>query len=161
MKIDKDGKAWTVGGIRAPHEDRLRPYRPAGRNRNGVLVDFDSLTETEILANFGLPPLDALQKEKRMNKKELLEAAIKTVADRGVPYGGVEDNFTRIARLWKMHLLNRFDRAPDLTPADVAMMMVLMKIARLENQPNHPDSWTDVAGYAACGADITSDAPTN
>lgn len=103
-------------------------------------------------------PLDAPQPTDK--KRELLEAAIKTVADRGVPYGGVEDNFTRIARLWKSHLLNRFDRAPDLTPADVAMMMVLMKIARLENQPNHPDSWTDVAGYAACGADITSDAPT-
>lgn len=103
-------------------------------------------------------PLDAPQPTDK--KRELLEAAIKTVADRGVPYGGVEDNFTRIARLWKMHLLNRFDRAPDLTSADVAMMMVLMKIARLENQPNHPDSWTDVAGYAACGADVTSDAPT-
>jgi len=99
----------------------------------------------------------ALRGQPGNRKRELLEAAIKTVADRGVPYGGVEDNFARIARLWKMHLLNRFGSAPALNSADVAMMMVLMKIARLENQPNHPDSWTDVAGYAACGFDATAD----
>jgi len=92
-------------------------------------------------------------------KRDLLERAIKTIAERGVPYGGVEDNFGRIARLWNGHLVNRFGTAPELAPADVAMMMMLLKIARLENQSNHPDSWTDIAGYAACGAEITADDP--
>lgn len=104
-------------------------------------------------------PLDAPQpvKSTRTTKKDVLEAAIQTVADRGVPYGGVEDNFTRIARLWRTHILNRFDKPIDLTSADVAMMMVLMKVARLENQAMHPDSWIDIAGYAACGGEITWD----
>jgi len=94
-------------------------------------------------------------------KKSVLEAAIQTVADRGVPYGGVEDNFNRIARLWNAHLVNRysddrgeFDALPTLDASDVAMMMALMKIARLEADPSHADSWIDVAGYAACGGEI-------
>jgi hypothetical protein len=45
---------------------------------------------------------------------------------------------------------------PILKPADVAQMMALMKIARLENDPSHLDSWTDLAGYAACGAEISA-----
>jgi hypothetical protein len=38
-------------------------------------------------------------------------------------------------------------------------MMILMKVARLSNQSNHLDSWTDVAGYAACGANICCEEP--
>lgn len=94
-------------------------------------------------------------------KKDVLETAIQTVADRGVPYGGVEDNFGRIARLWNVHLTNRgilpevlIGSEPALNAADVAMMMALMKVARLESNPGHMDSWIDVAGYAACGGEI-------
>lgn len=97
----------------------------------------------------------------RVTKKTVLETALQTVADRGVPYGGVEDNFNRIARLWNAHLFNRFDvneggmvEIAALGPEDVAMMMALMKIARLEANPSHADSWVDVAGYAACGGEI-------
>lgn len=100
----------------------------------------------------------------RMTKTKLLDAAKATVADRGVAYGGVEDNFSRIAALWNTHIRNAGIVDPDcwareLTAVDVATMMVLMKVARLENQPNHPDSWTDIAGYAACGAEISQDLP--
>lgn len=103
------------------------------------------------------------QQKASVTKKSVLETAIQTVADRGVPYGGVEDNFQRIANLWNAHLLNRFSRElgddvathlPTLDPSDVAMMMALMKIARLEANPGHADSWVDVAGYAACGGEI-------
>lgn len=97
----------------------------------------------------------------RVTKQTVLETALQTVADRGVPYGGVEDNFNRIARLWNAHLLNRysddrgeFDALPTLDASDVAMMMALMKIARLQGNPGHADSWVDVAGYAACGGEI-------
>lgn len=104
---------------------------------------------------------DAQQKAEPATKRSVLEAAIQTVADRGVPYGGVEDNFNRIARLWNAHLFNRFDvneggmvEIAALDASDVAMMMALMKIARLEANPSHADSWIDVAGYAACGGEI-------
>jgi len=64
-------------------------------------------------------------------------------------YGTPEDNFQRIANLWNSHLSEK-DGAP-LTPTDVAVMMILMKCARLQETPNHADSWVDIAGYAACG----------
>ena len=100
----------------------------------------------------------ALPSPPTITKEALLEAAKGTVADRGLNYGTPEDNFGRIARLWNIHLTNRHNG--PLTPADVAQMMVLMKVARLENTPAHLDSWTDIAGYAACGANITCKDPT-
>jgi hypothetical protein len=90
-----------------------------------------------------------------MTKDELLDAAKAAVADRGLNYGSPEDNFGRIARLWNAHLVNRgVNPQFEITAHDVAMMMGLMKTARLENDPTHLDSWTDIAGYAACGATL-------
>lgn len=98
-------------------------------------------------------------------KRSVLEAAIQTVADRGVPYGGVEDNFARIARLWNAHLINRYAdgfggdttiAVPRLDGADVSLMMILMKVARLEANPTHDDSIVDIAGYAACLGEIAA-----
>lgn len=36
---------------------------------------------------------------------------------------------------------------------DVAMMMALLKIARIAAGGGKADSWIDLAGYAACGAE--------
>lgn len=95
-----------------------------------------------------------------VTKADVLNLALEAVADRGLNYGSPEDNFSRIARLWNTHLVNAGllpvevlgDADKGVTAADVAAMMVLMKVARLENQPRHLDSWIDIAGYAACGA---------
>ena len=58
------------------------------------------------------------------------------------------------------HLINtglvRNSEEALLTAADVAMMCALLKIARLQNMPDHEDSWIDLAGYAACGSEVTS-----
>lgn len=92
-------------------------------------------------------------------KHEILQAAIKATADRGLNYGKAEDNFDRIARLWNAHLINTGvidGHAQVLDAGDVAMMCALLKIARLQNMPDHPDSWIDLAGYAACGGEVTS-----
>jgi hypothetical protein len=62
-------------------------------------------------------------------------------------YGGPEDSFNRIAALW-----NAYGNLA-LTAVDVAVMMGLLKVARLKNSPAHRDSWVDLAGYAACGAE--------
>lgn len=103
-----------------------------------------------------------------MTKAGLLKLATEAVADRGLNYGKPEDNFARIANHWNTFIRNRFG-APShydvktnleyipsfkFSPGDVAQMMILMKIARLENQPNHQDSIVDIAGYAACMAEI-------
>jgi hypothetical protein len=80
-------------------------------------------------------------------------------------YGKPEDNFLRIARLWNTHLLNSgildslSDESKIITPADVATMVILLKVARLCNSPDHLDSWIDIAGYAACGAECAGVKP--
>jgi hypothetical protein len=58
------------------------------------------------------------------------------------------------ARRWNAHLENTGMPDFKLTAVDVAMMLIDVKLARLENDPAHADSWIDVAGYAACGAEV-------
>jgi hypothetical protein len=92
-------------------------------------------------------------------KQDILEEAIKATADRGLNYGKPEDNFKRIARRWNVHMLNRYGIVTELDEHDVAMMMVDLKVARLENSPTHHDSWVDTAGYAACGGSMPAPEP--
>jgi hypothetical protein len=84
-----------------------------------------------------------------MNRAEILTEAIGIITkDRSSAYGSPEDSFRRIAALWSTWL-----QAP-ITPLDVAAMMILMKVARLNVNPLHMDSWVDIAGYAGCGGEI-------
>jgi len=69
--------------------------------------------------------------------------------DRNVAYGSPEQSFERIAAMWGAYL-----GMDALLAADVAAMLALMKIARIATNPLHEDSWIDLAGYAACGADV-------
>jgi hypothetical protein len=93
-------------------------------------------------------------------RKRTLDAALSAVnGQRDRTYGQPEDNFARIARLWNVHLINRGyvsdADGPMLSLADVALMLDLVKTARLEHSEAHLDSWTDKAGYAACGAEVS------
>ena len=89
-----------------------------------------------------------------MTRKECLDAAAQCVLqDRASQYGKVENNFEQIADLWEAYL-----HAP-ISALDVAMMMSLLKIARAKANPAHADSFVDIAGYAACGAECASGKP--
>lgn len=70
---------------------------------------------------------------------------------RNESYGTATQNFQRIANLWTDYR----DNGEEFTPADVANMMILLKVSRLNESPDHLDSWIDVAGYAALGAEVT------
>lgn len=65
-------------------------------------------------------------------------------------YGGVEESFERIAKLWSVVI------GTDVTAEQVALCMVQLKLARLFVTPNHTDSWVDIIGYAALGGQIAS-----
>lgn len=91
-----------------------------------------------------------------VTKHGLLDLAKAATADRGLNYGKAEDNFDRIAARWRVHLKNRFGLDIALDAVSVALMMADMKLARLEHQPGHLDSYVDLAGYAACGAEIAA-----
>ena len=92
-----------------------------------------------------------------MTRKELLQEAEKCVnGDRDLKYGKPENNFKLIAAYWGAHL------GVYLTPEDVAVMLALMKIARLKSSEfESEDSWVDLAGYAACGAEIATKLDTS
>ena len=98
-----------------------------------------------------------------MNREECLKAATDCVLkNREDVYGKPEDGFALIARLWNSYLVAKLEaRNGDgvaIEPADVAAMMIMLKLSRIAVTPGHADSWVDIAGYAACGAECaTSD----
>lgn len=89
-----------------------------------------------------------------MQRGQVLQLASAAVAERDTKYGSPAENFNRIACRWRSHLLNRFGIVVELDAISVAMMLADMKLARLEADPTHSDSWVDLGGYAACGGEV-------
>lgn len=84
------------------------------------------------------------------NREAVLEAALAAVnGERNASYDEPEDNFGRISMLWTAYL------GFEVSATDVAVMNILQKVGRLMHTPDHHDSWVDIAGYAACGADVS------
>ena len=91
-------------------------------------------------------------------RAEILDAAKKIVTgDREKQYGKPEDNFAVIARFWEVYLSERCvggGAEVTLNPDDVAMLMALMKVARIMTGTLKGDSYIDACGYLACAAEI-------
>jgi hypothetical protein len=81
------------------------------------------------------------------NKSVLEEAKTIIYGDREKTYGHPSKNLRTIASMWNAYLKSVGDR--ELTAQDVSVMMVLLKSARLANDPSHRDSVVDICGYAA------------
>lgn len=89
-----------------------------------------------------------------MKRAEILETAkVCVCGKREQDYGSPEDNFQIIADLWSVYLGDKLDQ--QLCAVDVAMMMALLKIARIKSGTGTDDSFVDLAGYAACGGEIS------
>ena len=94
-----------------------------------------------------------------MDRKETLDAAAKCVlSDRNTSYGSPEDNFRQTAAIWNVHLQGRglLAEGKSLGPEDVAALMIGLKLARLVTSIDKADTWVDIAGYAACGAEVAA-----
>lgn len=92
-------------------------------------------------------------------RAEILECAKRCVCvDRNNQYGEPEDSFRNIADYWTTYIRhNCVGSGADVCvlPSDVAMMMALFKIARIETADKAIiDSFVDAIGYIACGGDI-------
>ena len=86
-----------------------------------------------------------------MTRKEILTEAEKCVCtDREQQYGAPESNFSLIARLWREYL----DTDNPITAHDVAVMMALLKVARIATGKFKDDSYIDACGYIACAGEI-------
>lgn len=68
---------------------------------------------------------------------------------RAAAYGHPMENFRRICALWNAYLEGRpCGLGGRITEEDHAIMMVLVKVARLQETPDHRDSLVDICGYA-------------
>jgi hypothetical protein len=67
-------------------------------------------------------------------------------------YGPPKQSFQRIADLWTALFRDRTEYA--FTPADVAQALIMLKLSRLAETESHADSWIDICGYAALGAEV-------
>ena len=88
-----------------------------------------------------------------VTRSEILDTAREYVTpDRAATHGDAERNFNLIADYWTAYLdLNR-----QISASDVAVMMTLLKIARISANPHHLDNWVDGCGYMACGGEIAT-----
>lgn len=68
--------------------------------------------------------------------------------ERAASYGHPQLNFDRITKLWNAYLWGRAEgqNAP-ISAKDHAIMMILVKVARLQQTPDHRDSLVDICGY--------------
>lgn len=92
-----------------------------------------------------------------MTRAEILKAAERCVCtDRNQQYGEPEDNFRIIAALWNVYLFGRGAKA-QLNPADIGAMMALFKLGRIATGGDKADNFIDLAGYAACAGEISTE----
>ena len=85
----------------------------------------------------------------------LREAARIVCGDRNKQYGEPEDSFRAIAEFWETYVRERCvstGAGVCINAADVAMMMVLLKVARTIGGTK-ADTYIDIAGYASCAAE--------
>lgn len=83
-------------------------------------------------------------------RAEILDAAKRIVTgDREKQYGKPEDNFAVIAEFWTTYI------GHQISSEDVAIMMALLKIARIRSGNYKADSFVDGVGYLSLAAEIT------
>ena len=93
----------------------------------------------------------------KMTRVQTLSKALEYVThDRNIENGDPEDNFRRIAKLWQVWFEEKYGITFTITETDVAMLSMLIKVARLLVTEDKEDNWVDIAGYAACGSECAS-----
>jgi hypothetical protein len=96
--------------------------------------------------------------ENDMNEKTLsvLQEAHKIIyGDREQTYGHPDKNLKTISKMWNAYITAVGER--ELNAKDIAILMILLKTARLANDPNNRDSIVDICGYAALIERCTND----
>ena len=84
-----------------------------------------------------------------MTSEEMLQQAADIIAERGAAYGDVTSSMSATAERWSITL------GHAVTPAQVVLCMIDLKLTRLAHDPMHRDSVLDVIGYAALLPEVT------
>ena len=89
-----------------------------------------------------------LGKPDKLGRDAALEEAGELInGERARDYGDAQENFRRIAVFW-----SELFRQP-VSLEQVSLAMIMAKNARLIETPTHHDSWVDITGYGALGAE--------
>ena len=84
-----------------------------------------------------------------MTSEQMLQQAADIIAARSVAYGDVALSMSAIAERWSITL------GHAVTPAQVVLCMIDLKLTRLRHDPTHHDSLLDIIGYAALLPEVT------
>jgi hypothetical protein len=79
----------------------------------------------------------------------MMKHAADILADRTRTYGDPRQSMAAVAARWSVTL------GHPVTPAQVVLCMLDLKLARLRRDPGHQDSMVDVIGYAALLNEVT------
>lgn len=80
----------------------------------------------------------------------LMRAAKMVTHDRQEQHGDPAVNLRNIGDLWTMYL------DTPINSKDVAIMMVLLKVARTQSGEHNPDDYVDMCGYAAIAGQLAA-----
>ena len=86
-----------------------------------------------------------------MKASEVLLSATDIIGDRGRVYGHPRINQSRIA----MRLQNLLET--PITDYQACLALVEVKLARLQETPNHIDSYIDAAAYIALACELATE----
>jgi hypothetical protein len=143
--------------------DKIWAYKI--RNRDATVSEIAKATKTsygyvyKLMQKIGTPTAVLLKPvvtsespgPRSYSRGDILDTAKEYVTkDRAADHGDMEDNFNMIADYWSLHLEQHIDAH------DVAVMMTLLKVARIKSNPKHMDNFIDGAGYLACGGELVS-----
>ncbi len=93
------------------------------------------------------------EKTKQVREQTIDTALGLIKGDRANEYDTKDDasgNFRRIAALWSVIV------GVEVSPVQVALCLIQLKIARLVVKPSHKDSWVDIVGYGGLGSEVAA-----
>ena len=96
-----------------------------------------------------------LQEQTMTGGQKMLSETSRVLEARRATYGPPADHFTRTVAAVNAIFAHKL--VEPLTAADWAQIMILDKLARNQGTARTPDTPVDIAGYAACLAEVQGD----
>ena len=85
---------------------------------------------------------------------EILRLAEAAVTDREKQYSSPDVNYDKVAKIVQVILQEKLRPEAELSPADMILINLAIKLSRLVEAPDHKDSQVDIAGYASLMSEV-------
>ena len=121
---------------------------------------YEPFSAKEVLTEKNLPEgyINPHAVKDSMSKEEAIGKLSDVLLNRGDSYGTAKDNHDRASALINTYLKGLpEEQRTNLSATQSMILMILIKVARLEQTPEHVDSFLDIAGYAICAIDAIND----